>query len=571
MSFISPRELSRAADASFTDDESSASDTSFLSPVVSTNVNRVTSSQLAQTAEVSFSDDEDYSLVSEASVLSPGSTPFPTPIRSQNLDSVDASPALNHAELHGRNLLQAIEEPLQNEDITSMSPMDIKADTSSPGIEKESEVNARLSTCSQGDVLSPNLVPNVINDSSDEIDQAATEAVEDRASEGSDGEEFVLVPSPRSGGTSSDDSSSINIGTWGPPTIQALQQRAAAERVPERRQFNCEFHGLFWKKVPANKPVASCKDCRALRGIVSTSADASGESAKTGVGSGAVVERLEAVPKTEERGSGTFCCVLCSHTWVASACVRGLAQYCDAPGCDARATNTGTYPVNLRPAKPFWVMQRDRSKWLRRHPAIPEHTEAAPISNNNSSSDYSGTGGGNSSSYGGGGGYADGGNGGGAAASGGSSVSGSARNNGAVVDGSGTGGGVMSSSSGGGGPVGDSGNSGVSGGGSSGGGGSVAGGSARRTGGGKKAGPASKMKHFCSGCATGACKLPPPISKRHVSTGSTAPTLSQATWSTASGTSISSSHASGSSKGSQKKGGKSNSNRRRKPASQTST
>jgi hypothetical protein len=79
------------------------------------------------------------------------------------------------------------------------------------------------------------------------------------------------------------------------------------------------------------------------------------------------------------------------------------------------------------------------------------------------------------------------------------------------------------------------------------------------------------MKHFCSGCATGACKLPPPISKRHVSTGSTAPTLSQATWSTASGTSISSSHASGSSKGSQKKGGKSNSNRRRKPASQTST
>ena len=568
MSFMSPSVLSRAADASFTDDESSASDTSFLSPVVSTNVNRVTSSQLAQTAEVSFSDDEDYSLVSETSMLSPGPTPFPTPMRSQDGVSADASPSLNLTELQGRNLLQSIEEPLQNEDTATVSSIDIKADAESSGIEKESYFDAQtnvqspeavklFSVDSQEDVLSPILVPNVISDS-----------------EGSDGEEFVLVPSPKSGGTSSYGSSSVDTGTWGPPTVEALQQRAAAERVPERRQFNCEFHGLFWKKVPANKPVASCKDCKALRGgvggdklggVASIITDATSETA-TGVGGGAVVERLEAVPKTEERGSGTFCCVLCSHTWVASTCVRGLAQYCDAPGCTARATQTGTYPVNLRPAKPFWVIQRDRSKWLRRHPSIPEHTEAAPVTN----SHYNGgaTGGGSSSSHGsvggnGDGGSSGGGSGGGVAAAGGS-LAGGPLQSASFASGSGTGGSAVPIGPVSGGPVAVSGNS--DGAGSS--GASVTGGGARRNGGGKKAGPGSKLKHFCSGCATGACKLPPPISKRHVSTGSTAPTLSQATWSTASGTSISSSHASGSSKGSQKKSNKSKSNRRRKPESQ---
>lgn len=39
--------------------------------------------------------------------------------------------------------------------------------------------------------------------------------------------------------------------------------------------------------------------------------------------------------------------------------------------------------------------------------------------------------------------------------------------------------------------------------------------------------------HWCTGCATGACKEPPPASRPHESTGSTASTVSGKTWSTA--------------------------------------
>jgi hypothetical protein len=42
-----------------------------------------------------------------------------------------------------------------------------------------------------------------------------------------------------------------------------------------------------------------------------------------------------------------------------------------------------------------------------------------------------------------------------------------------------------------------------------------------------------RRAHFCAGCATGACKQPPPLSPVHDSTGSTAATMSGGTWSTA--------------------------------------
>ena len=42
-----------------------------------------------------------------------------------------------------------------------------------------------------------------------------------------------------------------------------------------------------------------------------------------------------------------------------------------------------------------------------------------------------------------------------------------------------------------------------------------------------------RRPHHCAGCATGECKQPPPLSPVHVSTGSTAATISGKTWSTA--------------------------------------
>ena len=42
-----------------------------------------------------------------------------------------------------------------------------------------------------------------------------------------------------------------------------------------------------------------------------------------------------------------------------------------------------------------------------------------------------------------------------------------------------------------------------------------------------------RHEHWCSGCATGACRQPPPASLRHESTGSTASSVSGRTWSTA--------------------------------------
>ena len=54
------------------------------------------------------------------------------------------------------------------------------------------------------------------------------------------------------------------------------------------------------------------------------------------------------------------------------------------------------------------------------------------------------------------------------------------------------------------------------------------------TGGGAAAAAARRRRaHFCAGCATGACKQPPPLSPVHDSTGSTAATMSGGTWSTA--------------------------------------
>lgn len=511
---LSPRALARAADASFTDDESFASDTSLLSPIPTATEKKAPSSALlAQAAEVSFSDDdEDYSLASEASLLSPGPAPFSAPFRGQRSSPAAATPAHSHPGIRSP-ALQSIEEQLQNARIVEVP-----------------QVTTLLA-------LPPPLLPSVASDATSDAAGAAAVAGDEWAAEGSEDEEFVLVPSPGSG----NGSSSAAVAAWGPLTAEALQQRATAERAPERRQFNCEFHGLFWKKVPAHQPVASCKACKALRGGVGAgSVGAAGgsesgniESGGGGVGSSesavlaAAAERLEAVPVAEERGAGTFCCAVCAHIWAARACVRGLAQYCDAPGCTARATHTGSYPQNLRPAKPFWAIQRDRGKWLRRHPAIPEHAAAAR-----------GSGAGAAGASGPSGGGGEGGGGGG---SGGGGIDGG---------GGGFGGGGM------------------------GGGGGGSGGASRAAG--------SKAKHLCSGCATGACKLPPPLSQRHVSTGSTAPTLSQATWSTAS--SASTSHASGGSShsqtsGSQKSGSGSSrwrgqagaQNSRQKPAPQASS
>ena len=94
----------------------------------------------------------------------------------------------------------------------------------------------------------------------------------------------------------------------------------------ERRQFNCAAHGAFWKQVLARKPVARCPGCRPEQ------------------------PRLEAVPREEERGRGFFRCGLCANNWTSNSAVRGIAQYCQAPGCDAIEKRHGAMPTHLRGA-----------------------------------------------------------------------------------------------------------------------------------------------------------------------------------------------------------------------------
>lgn len=104
----------------------------------------------------------------------------------------------------------------------------------------------------------------------------------------------------------------------------------------ERRQFNCpkcpkEGRGrsIFFKKVPAYKPVCKCPKCK---------------SATQGK-----CDRLYPIPKSEERGYGLFKCNVCKDTWGSSCAVASLGQQCFT--CKKNGLTTLVRPFRLEVLK----------------------------------------------------------------------------------------------------------------------------------------------------------------------------------------------------------------------------
>ena len=184
-----------------------------------------------------------------------------------------------------------------------------------------------------------------------------------------------------------------------------------------------------------------------------------------------------AIPVEQERGKGLFTCRVCENTWTSNTACRSLSQYCWAEDCTARDDMIGEYPREVRAPDPGWL--RAKRFASRQTPTIHED---APLTDG-SFNEQAGA------------------------------------NNGGFNEQAGNADAAFTELPGAfGGDAGDpAGGFGGGGGGGDGGGGG---------------GFRGRRKHFCSGCATGACKQPPPLSIPHESTGSTAATMSGKTWST---------------------------------------
>jgi len=247
----------------------------------------------------------------------------------------------------------------------------------------------------------------------------------------------------------------------------------------QRRQFNCPEHGIFFKKVPAAKPVAKCAQCVA-RGDTN---------------------KLVAVPREAEKGFGLFKCNKCSATWGSSKACRGLGQFCESPSCID--DNVPQFPFKIIKEKRYTRKNRRRPPPM----ATPNEEEEADFGYDGGAQNSAGFGGGFAS----GGGFAGG--------SGGESNwrdgDGAERSDrGERDDDYGAPGRYPEQSQQ------RDGNS------------SANGGEWQFATGGRD----KKSRHRCTGCASGLCKSRDvPLSVRHFSTGSTASTCSEKTWSTTSG------------------------------------
>ena len=124
----------------------------------------------------------------------------------------------------------------------------------------------------------------------------------------------------------------------------------ALEAPPARRMFNCARHGVFWRKVPARKPVATCRRCAAAP-------------------AGGPAPRLEALPVADECGRGRFECQECGHGWTSNTAHRSLAQYCNE--CDAVDAQRGTFPLEIRAARPLWLIHKLQKRYLEGKGAAP--------------------------------------------------------------------------------------------------------------------------------------------------------------------------------------------------------
>lgn len=261
-----------------------------------------------------------------------------------------------------------------------------------------------------------------------------------------------------------------------PLTRKGLEQHTRLMRgVPQRRQFNCPTHGVFFKKVLPKTDGRCVARCRRCNGEALKASVAAGEACEPGRRrrEATLGPRLEAVPLEEERGRGLFVCRSCNGTWTSNRACRSLAQWCSHVGCEAAAARgeaEGELPVEIRPVEPVWSRNRrlgfprdrrprnqEEDEQGGRQPALASVDERSPLTG----------------------------------------------------DGAGAGGGVAMG----------------------GGGGVVGGGDARSDGGGRRPRASLGRAHWCCGCAAGLCALPPPQSPRHFSTGSTQATPSVTTFS----------------------------------------
>ena len=191
--------------------------------------------------------------------------------------------------------------------------------------------------------------------------------------------------------------------------------------------------------------------------------------------------KLVALPLEEERGRGLFECTECGNVWTSNTACRTLAQYCFAEGCSAR--DRGIFPKAMRAPDPGWLRARRYAKHAAR---LRDPDDAARLRDIDENTAEGGEDSGvrvdaaKFSNFGGGGGGDD------CSATVGRDTASDREFC------------------------------------------SVAGDRPVPT-----LRPGVRRKHSCSGCATGVCKQPPPPSPAHESTGSTAGTLSDATWSTA--------------------------------------
>ncbi|KAH8076280.1 prolyl 4-hydroxylase alpha-subunit [Aureococcus anophagefferens] len=108
--------------------------------------------------------------------------------------------------------------------------------------------------------------------------------------------------------------------------------------------------GVDLRKVPARKPVATCRRCAAAP-------------------AGGPAPRLEALPVADECGRGRFECQECGHGWTSNTAHRSLAQYCNE--CDAVDAQRGTFPLEIRAARPLWLIHKLQKRYLEGRGAAP--------------------------------------------------------------------------------------------------------------------------------------------------------------------------------------------------------
>lgn len=199
--------------------------------------------------------------------------------------------------------------------------------------------------------------------------------------------------------------------------------------------------------------------------------------------------KFDAIPEEEERGRGHYECTECGNVWTSNTACRGLAQYCQVESCTLRDKQVGAFPKIVGKQLARWQLQLKKRAWEKkladpniqssRRVSLGSRTHSLPTR----PSEPSSGGGLGTFSASNGGNYRDANDGGG-----------EYRTADSVPE-----------------PFNDA--------------------SSTSSESRKSRPKPTPRKHWCTGCASGRCKAAPPHSKAHVSTGSTATSMSGVTWS----------------------------------------